>query len=73
MPSVIMDPHQRPLTAKDLMKTAKPEKPVREPRLDCRQTNYSAAALAMMEQATGMRFAKAPVPLKPPVQAVDAA
>jgi len=56
------------------MKTAtpKPEKPIREPRLDCRQTNYSPAALAMMEQATGMRFAKIPVVIKPPVAAVDA-
>ena len=50
------------------MKTAtpKPEKPVREPRLDCRQTNYSPAALAMMEQATGMRFAKIPLVIKAP-------
>ena len=31
-----------------------------------------AAALAMMEQATGMRFAKAVIPFKPPTQAVDA-
>ena len=57
---------------KTALKIAKPEKPVREPRLDCRQTNYSAAALAMMEQATGMRFARAPLVIKPPTPAVDA-
>lgn len=63
-------------TIKDRMKTKLPkvkiEKPLREPRCDCRQTNYSAGALLMMEQATGMRFAKSTLPAKPLVAAVDA-
>ena len=53
-------------------KPAAPDKKPREPRLDCRQTNYSQAALEMMEQATGMRFARPAVPIKPPVPATDA-
>ena len=64
------------LTAKDLMKTKLPKPPkvekIREPRCDCRQTNYSPSALLMMEQATGMRFAASLEPAKPPVAAVDA-
>jgi hypothetical protein len=64
------------LTAKDLMKTKLPKLPkpekAREPRCDCRQTNYSPSALLMMEQATGMRFAKSTEPVKAPVAAVDA-
>jgi hypothetical protein len=46
-----------------------PEKPVREPRIDCRPTNYSEAALVMMEVATGRRFARtvAAVKLETPV------
>jgi hypothetical protein len=54
-----------------LPKHPKPEKP-REPRCDCRQTNYSPGALLMMEQATGMRFAKSPEPVKPAGTAADA-
>ena len=60
------------------MKTVKrpaptPEKPAREPRISCYQTNYSAAALAMMEQATGQRLTQLTPPVaKVPVQAVDA-
>ena len=52
--------------------TAKAEKAPREPRLDCRQTNYSPAALEMMERATGMRFARVPVAIKPPAAPADA-
>jgi hypothetical protein len=65
------------LTTKDLMKTKlpspKPEKAPREPRCECRQTNYSAGALLMMEQATGMRFARASLSEKPPAPAAVAA
>jgi hypothetical protein len=49
-----------------------PEKPVREPRIDCRQTNYSETALAMMEQATGRHFAREVVAVKLETPAVDA-
>jgi hypothetical protein len=60
--------------AKDFMKikTPAPVKPEREPRIDCRPTNYSEAALLMMEKATGQRFARTisvPKPVAP--QAVD--
>jgi len=55
-------------------KSPKVEKAPREPRCDCRQTNYSPSALLMMEQATGMRFARSPEPAVPvaPTQATDA-
>jgi hypothetical protein len=49
-----------------------PEKPVREPRIDCRQTNYSEAALAMMEQATGRHFARTVAEVKLETPAVEA-
>ncbi len=48
------------------------EKPPREPRFDCRQANYSAGALLMMEQATGQRLTQLPPVVKPVVAAVDA-
>jgi hypothetical protein len=60
---------------KDFMKikTPAPEKPVREPRIDCRPTNYSEAALLMMEKATGQHFARTIATVKPVApQAVDA-
>ena len=47
------------------------EKPIREPRVSCYQTNYSPAALAMMEKAIGQRLTQLPVPAAVPVQAVD--
>ncbi len=54
-------------------KTPETEKPAREPRIDCRTTNYSEAALLMMEKATGQRFARARATEKPAApQAVDA-
>ena len=53
-------------------KSPKIEKAPREPRCDCRQINYSPGALLMMEQATGMRFARSPEPVKPPTPATDA-
>ncbi len=65
-------------TAKDLMKTRAPRKTPRveaprEPRISCYQTNYSAAALATMDLATGQRTVQsAPTTPKVPVQAVDA-
>ena len=62
-------------TEKEAMKTKAPapKKVVKEPRIDCRQTHYSEAALAIMEQVTGQRFARpTPTPPKPPVPAVDA-
>jgi hypothetical protein len=53
-------------------KVAASEKPVAKPRVECPQTNYSEAALLMMEKATGQRFARTAMPAKQPVQAVDA-
>ena len=55
------------------MKTPTPakEKPIREPRISCYQTNYSPTALLLMEKATGQRLTQLPTP-KVPVQAVDA-
>jgi len=53
--------------------TAAPKAVVKENRIDCRQANYSAGALAIMEQVTGQRFAHpTPLPVKPPTPAVDA-
>ena len=50
-----------------------PKKVVKENRIDCRQTNYSEGALAIMEQVTGQRFPRpSPLPAKPPTPAVDA-
>jgi hypothetical protein len=59
------------------MKTAKlpaKEKPAPVGRISCTQTNYSAAALIMMEKAVGHRITQSasPTPATPPVQAVDA-
>ena len=54
-------------------KTPPPAKPVREPRFDCRQPNFSEGALCMMEQATGQRLTRPVVTVKPPAAAaVDA-
>jgi hypothetical protein len=56
------------------MKTKSPpvQKAPREPRIDCRATNYSQAALDMMERATGQRLTRLPVLVKAPTVAVDA-
>ena len=64
-----------PFTAKDHMKkpAATTEKKVREPMVECHQTNYSEAALQIMEQIMGTRYARStPKPIKPPVAATDA-
>jgi hypothetical protein len=54
------------------IKTPAPVKPEREPRIDCRTTNYSEAALLMMEKATGQHFARGVATVKPTApQAVD--
>jgi hypothetical protein len=54
-------------------KTAASEKPVAKPRVECPQTNYSEAALLMMEKATGQHFARSVATAKPTApQAVDA-
>ena len=52
------------------MKTPKipaPEKPVRVNRISCYETNYSPAALLLMQQATGQRIVQLPAPT-PPLQ-----
>jgi hypothetical protein len=54
------------------VKPVKEQKLSREPRLDCTQRIYSQAALDMLEQATGTRYAKlTPSPAKAPVAATD--
>ena len=53
--------------------TAAPKVVAKENRIDCRQANYSAGALAILEQVTGQRFPRPTlVPAKPPTPAVDA-
>ena len=56
------------------MKLTKPpakEKPVRVNRISCYETNYSPAALLMMEKATGQRIVQLPAPT-PPLQETPA-
>ncbi len=73
MQSGIMNLSSPILTPKEPMKakTPAPEKAPREPRIDCRQTHYSAGAIEMMEQATGIRLARPPAPFKAPTPAKD--